>query len=88
MGGLPSKKHKRPDCLCCTIVEHHLLCCDVHNINREKSTEKRVLEAMNESLEGEWGYRFGCECMYICKGGGAERGNGSIESIELRDLKH
>lgn len=26
-------------------------------------------------------------CIYA-KGGGAERGNGSIESIELRDLKH
>lgn len=36
-------------CLCRKIEELHLFCCDVHNLNRERSVESK-----NESLERGW----------------------------------
>lgn len=79
--------------LCGTIKEQHLLCCDVHNLNRESvESEGRFWERGGGGCESErsseenrvragerGGDRFlWCVCVYgVHK---SKRGNGSVES--------
>lgn len=53
--------------LCGTTDEHHLFCCDVHNLNRERSVESE------ERVSGE---RVGKT------GGGRERERDQVKSSE------
>lgn len=72
-------------CLCGTIEEHHLFCCDVHNLNRERSVEseerfswegvgKTGGERERDQVRGtkwESGRETDlCVCMCVCTGGG------------------
>lgn len=40
-------------CMCGTVEKHNLLCCDVHNLNRERSVGNR--ERVSGEREGKTG---------------------------------